>query len=276
MSRFPEAHAKSGVRWSGWTERGPIRPNNEDAFLGICFDGKEIRHLGRVGDELLGGNDFVFAVSDGMGGAKAGEYASRIATEKIAHLLPRSFRQSAAGLEAGFADVLEELFDQIHRALALMGASYEECSGMEATLSMTWLTPDWLYFGHIGDSRIYYLPVGENAVKQLTEDDTHVGWLFRQGKINEREARTHPRRNVLQKALGGANQFVAPQVGAVGCQSGDVFLLCSDGLVEGLYETHLAELLRGPGPADSARRLVEAALANGARDNVTALIVEVI
>jgi protein phosphatase len=220
--------------------------------------------------------DFAFAVSDGMGGAKAGEFASRITTEKIAHLLPRSFRQAAVGLEPGFTEVLEELFDQIHRALAWLGGSYLECAGMEATLSLCWFTPDWLYFGHIGDSRVYYIPARGHAVKQLTEDDTHVGWLLRQGQLNERQARCHPRRNVLQKALGGANQFVTPQAGRVGYERGDIFLLCTDGLMECLYNDHLRELLRGPGSDGGARRLVEAALANGARDNVTALVVEVI
>ena len=104
-----------------------------------------------------------------------------------------------------------------------------------------------MYFGHIGDSRIYYLPAREGGIKQLSHDDTHVGWLFRNGKFNEREARTHPRRNVLQKALGGGNQFVDPQVGAVGYEPGDLFLLCTDGLVEGLYNDHLVELLRAAG-----------------------------
>jgi PPM family protein phosphatase len=270
----------AGLRWSGWTDRGPFRPNNEDAFLGVCFDGREVHHLGRVGQAPSLSMDFAFAVSDGMGGAMAGEYASRITTEKIAVLLPRSFQQSATGLETGFADVLEELFDQIHRALAFLGSSYAECAGMEATLSLCWFTPGWLYFGHIGDSRIYYLPARENAIKQLSQDDTHVGWLLRQGQINEREARCHPRRNVLQKALGGSNQFVDPQVGAVACQAGDVFLLCTDGLVEGLQDQHLAEFLRAPvsagAEASAARRLVEASLAQGARDNVTALVVEVV
>jgi PPM family protein phosphatase len=270
----------AGLRWSGWTDRGPFRPNNEDAFLGVCFDGREIHHLGRVGQAPSHSMDFAFAVSDGMGGAKAGEYASRITTEKIALLLPRSFQQSAAGLEAGFADVLEELFDQIHRALSFLGGSYAECAGMEATLSLCWFTPGWLYFGHIGDSRIYYLPARENGIKQLSQDDTHVGWLLRQGQINEREARCHPRRNVLQKALGGSNQFVDPQVGAVACQAGDIFLLCTDGLVEGLHDQHLAEFMRAPvsagDEASAARCLVEASLAQGARDNVTALVVEVV
>jgi PPM family protein phosphatase len=268
--------AGPSLRWSAWTDRGPFRPNNEDAFLGVCFDSREVHHLGKFGQAPSASMDFVFAVSDGMGGASAGEHASRIATEKIAHLLPRSFQQSAAGLEAGFADVLEELFDQIHRALAFLGASYQECAGMEATLSLCWFTPGWFYFGHIGDSRIYYLPARENTVKQLSHDDTHVGWLLRQGQINERQARSHPRRNVLQKALGGANQFVEPQVGAVGYEAGDILLLCTDGLVEGLYDQHLPELMRAPEPAVAARRLVEAALAQGARDNVTALLIAVV
>jgi protein phosphatase len=107
-------------------------------------------------------------------------------------------------------------------------------------------------------------------------DDTHVGWLLRQGQINEREARSHPRRNVLQKALGGGNQFVDPQVGAVGFETGDIFLLCTDGLVEGLYDHHLAELMRASESSSPARRLVEASIANGARDNATALVIEVI
>jgi protein phosphatase len=232
--------------------------------------------LGKFGEAPSHSMDFAFAVSDGMGGAKAGEHASRIATDKIAHLLPRSFGQSATGLATGFTEVLEELFDQIHRALALLGGSYQECAGMEATLSLCWFTPGWLYFGHIGDSRIYYLSARENAIKQLSHDDTHVGWLLRQGQINEREARSHPRRNVLQKALGGGNQFVDPQVGAVGFETGDIFLLCTDGLVEGLYDHHLAELMRASESSRPARRLVEASLSNGARDNVTALVIEVI
>jgi serine/threonine protein phosphatase PrpC len=93
------------------------------------------------------------------------------------------------------------------------------------------------------------------------DDDTHVGWLLRNGKISEREARTHPRRNVLQKALGGGNQFVDPQVGAVAYERGDIFLLCTDGLVEGLYDRQLVDLLRPDKTAgmvsDPAHVLVE-------------------
>lgn len=275
----PQAVATAqALKWSGCTDRGKVRPNNEDAFLGLQFDAHEVHHLGRIGEAPLRQMDFAFAVSDGMGGAKAGEFASRITVEKITRLLPRSFQQSASGLAAGFSDILSELFSEIHRALAYVGSSYEECHGMEATLSLCWFTPGWMYFGHIGDSRIYYLPAKGDVIKQLSHDDTHVGWLYRNGKINEREARTHPRRNVLQKSLGGSNQFVEPQVGAVGCEPGDIFLLCTDGLVDGLYDHALADLLR-QAPADKrtvAQRLVSAALETSGRDNTTALVIEVI
>lgn len=268
----------TGLQWFGWTDRGKVRKNNEDSFLGLRFDARDVHHLGKHGEASTQNMDFAFAVSDGMGGALAGEFASKIAVEKITRLLPRSFQQSAAGLNAGFPDVLTELFAQTHKALVYVGNSYDECEGMEATLSLCWLTPGWMYFGHIGDSRIYYLPAREAAIKQLSQDDTHVGWLFRTGQINEREARTHPRRNVLQKALGGSNQFVDPQVGAVGCEPGDIFLLCTDGLTEGLYNHHLVDLLRSADftgtSSNPAKVLVDEAVKNDGRDNTTALIIK--
>lgn len=249
--------------------------------MGLRFDAKELHHLGKLGEASIVEMDFAFGVSDGMGGARAGEYASRIAIDKIAKLLPRSFQQSAVGLETGFADVLEELFDQIHKALTFVGDSYEECSGMETTLSLCWFTPGWMYFGHIGDSRVYSLPRAADGIKQLSHDDTHVGWLFMNGKLNEREARNHPRRKVLQKALGGGNQFVSPQVGAVSYEPGDTFLLCTDGLIEGLYNSHLTEILRTETPHNEAngspaRRLVEAAVEKDGSDNTTALVIHVV
>jgi len=280
MDHHRQAQASRGLQWFGKTDRGRVRPNNEDAFLGLQFDPREVHHLGAAGEGRTGNLDFAFAVSDGMGGALAGEHASRIAVQKITTLLPRCYLQSAAGLEVGFPDVLQELFGEVHLELARLGRSYEECAGMEATLTLCWFTPWRMYFGHIGDSRIYYLPASAGTIRQLTHDDTHVGWLLRNGKINERQARSHPRRNVLQKALGGGNQFVDPQVGAVAYQTGDIFLLCTDGLVEGLYDTHLVELLRSPEASqletNLAEKLVEESLARNGRDNITALVVRVV
>ena len=267
------------VNWSGHTDRGKVRPNNEDAFLALRFDAKEVHQLGKSGETSTAKTDFAFAVSDGMGGALAGEYASRIAVEKIKTLLPRSFKQSATGFITDYDDVVTELFGEVHKALVYLGASYEECAGMEATLTLCWFTPGWMHFGHIGDSRLYYLPAEEDTLKQLTHDDTHVAWLLRNGKINEREARTHPRRSVLQKALGGGNQFVDPQLGAVGYESGDIFVLCTDGLVDGLYDHHLVEILQESksrqSRADRAQRLVKEGVEKSGRDNTTALVIEI-
>ncbi|HTB63667.1 MAG TPA: protein phosphatase 2C domain-containing protein [Opitutales bacterium] len=265
--------------WSGRTDLGKVRKNNEDAFLGLQFDAQEVHFLGKFGEASMHHADLAFAVCDGMGGAKAGEIASRIAVEKITALLPREYRHSAVGLPTGVDDVLEELFGEIHRALVKLGASYEECKGMETTLSLCWFTREKMYYAHVGDSRVYYLPAREDKIKQLSQDDTHVGWLFRRGMLNEREARMHPRRNVLQKALGGSNQFVQPQVGAVAYEPGDIFMLCSDGLVEGLYDHQVTDILRattplGPSP-EVASRLVDASLEQDGRDNTTALVIRV-
>ncbi len=264
------------VHWSGITDRGRIRKNNEDAFLALAIDGHGVHHLGKIGEATLACSDFIFAVSDGMGGANAGEFASRIAVDRITRLMARSFRVSAQGLNSGFSDILAELVAQIHQDLVNLGNSYEECSGMGATLSLGWLTPGWLYFAHVGDSRIYYLP-GTGGLKQLTHDHTHVGWQRRTGRINEREARTHPGRNSLQQALGAGHQIVDPQIGAVAVQPGDRFLFCTDGLVDGLWDRRIEEAIRQPEPARAAlppaKRLVEEAVQDS-RDNVTAVVVE--
>ncbi len=276
---FPNQTA-ARLQWSARTDRGTVRPNNEDAFLGLQFDGREVHRLGAIGEGLTGHMDYAFAVSDGMGGARAGEHASRIAVEKITTLLPRCYRQSAVGLEVGFEDVMEEIFTDVHSALVYVGGSYEECVGMAATLSLCWFTPGRMYFGHVGDSRIYYLPAGAKVLQQISHDDTHVGWLLRTGKINEREARSHPRRKLLQKALGGGNQFVNPQVGAVAYGPGDLFLLCTDGLVESMFDSELADFLAGlAGVGDdptAAQRLVSAAVSSNGSDNTTALIIRVL
>jgi serine/threonine protein phosphatase PrpC len=274
----PTPPPSAEVHWSGMTHVGRVRPNNEDAFLALTFDGHEVRYLGKIGHASLQGADFVFAVSDGMGGAKSGEFASRITVDRITRLMPRTFRLAAAGMNTGSADLLNELILSIHNDLLKLGYSYEECAGMGATLSLGWFTPEWMYFAHIGDSRIYYLPA-EGGITQLTHDHSHVGWLRRQGKINEREARTHPRRNALQQVLGAGHQFVDPHIGAVGYRPGDRFLFCSDGLIDGLWDHHLEELLRTPSAERAshppAQRLVEEAIERSGRDNTTAVVVEI-
>ena len=141
------------LHWSGCSDVGRFRQNNEDAFLGLQFDAQEVFRLGKFGTGATADNDYAFAVCDGMGGAKAGEFASNIAVEKITRLLPQTFRKISAD-EPKATAVLNELFSQIHRALVYLGGSYEEIEGMQTTMSLGWFSPGKMIFGHIGDSRI--------------------------------------------------------------------------------------------------------------------------
>ena len=262
------------IGWSGMSDRGRFRANNEDAFLALTFDGHQAHYLGKTGEAPMAGADFVFAVSDGMGGARSGEFASRIALEKIIWLMPQGFLLSAGGMNGGFEALLAELFATIHQDLITMGKNYEECAGMGATLSLCWFKPGWMYFAHIGDSRIYYLP-DAGRLRQLTDDHSHVGWLRRAGRLNERQARNHPRRNALQQALGAGHQYLQPHIGAVACRPGDRFLVCSDGLIDGLWDRRIEEVLQtAPPAAKLAGSLVEEAVASSGRDNATAIVIE--
>ena len=267
------------LRWSAMTHRGRVRSNNEDAFLAMTLDGHGVRYRGKEGEMTEPGPDYIFAVSDGMGGERAGEFASRVTVDQVTKLLPKSFRIGALGLSGGCVDLLGELFTTIHRELISLGRSYDECQGMGATLSLCWFTPEWMYFCHIGDTRIYYLPA-DGGLTQLTHDHSHVGWLRRTGQINEREARNHPRKNSLQQALGADHQFVDPQVGSVGFVPGDRFLICSDGLIDGLWDRNLEELIRSPSLPQSAStpapRLIGESLEVSGRDNLTAVVIEVL
>jgi len=275
LGNSDEGPPPSLIQWSGLTEIGHVRQNNEDTFLALKFDGREVYYLGKVGESSSANNDFAFAVSDGMGGANSGEFASRITKDKITQLMPKGFRNAAPGSASGYEATLLTLFREIHTDLISLGQSYDECRGMGTTLSLAWFTPGWMYFGHIGDSRIYHFPPGSGLV-QLTHDHGHVGWLRRQGRLTEREARAHPMRNALHQSLGAEHQFIEPQVGIHPTTPGDRFLLCSDGLIEGLWDHHLDEIVRGTDSRDAAQSLVKAALERAGRDNITALVVEVL
>ena len=267
------------LKWWGMTHVGRYRKNNEDAFLAVVFDAAQANYLGKTGEADFTLGDFVFAVSDGMGGANAGEFASRIAVDKITELLPRSYRLAQRGMHAGKSDIIHELFPRIHDEIREMSRNYEEVRGMGATLTLAWFSPDWMFFGHVGDSRIYYLPKG-GGMKQITHDHSYVGSLFRKGKINEREARNHPQKHEIEQALGANLESVDPQVGSVGYEPGDRFLLCTDGLCDGLWDNGLQKILRTPMPwltkYAPAEALVRESLSESGRDNLTAVVVEIL
>lgn len=266
------------LRWSGRTHPGRFRTSNEDAFLALRFDFRETQLLGKDGELPVGDWDYVFAVSDGMGGANAGEFASRIAVERISMMLPVSFRLAAAGLHNIALDMLSELFSGIDEAMREMGQHYEECAGMGATLSLCWFGPRRMLFAHIGDSRIYYLPANQPLI-QISRDHCRIWRLMKSGKIGFHEYLNHPERHVLEQALGGRSQTMDPQIGVVEYAPGDAFVLCTDGVSNGVFERRFETLWRNP-PASlaelpTAERYIVDGLDAGGRDNLTAITVEV-
>ncbi len=267
------------LKWSAATDIGKYRPNNEDQFVTMAFNIEELSYLAREGEVHFGDFDYVFAVSDGMGGEKSGEFASRFAIDNITRLLSRRFALTLAQTKVGIHGCIDELFQGIHRQLTQLGESYDAAKNMGATLSMLWYVQGRFYFGHIGDSRIYHLPKS-GGLRQITEDHTYVGWLRRQGQINEREARYHPRKNVLAQSLGSGNQFIKPQIGELICERGDRLLICSDGVIEGLWDRGIAELLNEPpepmAMLNTAQRIVRFAVDESGRDNTTAVVLEII
>jgi serine/threonine protein phosphatase PrpC/predicted Ser/Thr protein kinase len=269
------------LKWSGYTDRGKYRPNNEDSLMTVAFNHGDFIYLGREGAAHTGDFDYVFAVSDGMGGERSGEYASRFALENITKLLPRRYELSLVHNRSGIKECLKDLFLGTHMQLTALGRHYDEGRNMGATLSMLWYVAGWFYFGHIGDSRIYHIPQG-GKLRQLTQDHTYVGWLRSRGELNEREARYHPRKNVLTQSLGSGNQFVNPQIGELKAEAGDRYLLCTDGVTEGLWDRALQDILDEAAnhPTDvnasAAVKIVRTAVDENGRDNATAIVIEVV
>lgn len=262
--------------WSALTDVGRFRKDNQDAFLALRLNEEGVQRLGKIGDADFSQGDYMFAVSDGMGGANAGDFASRVAVDTITRLFPQHYLALNDAQEVDFEALLSQLFEEIHAQLTHLGFCYPELRGMGATLSLAWFRREKLYFAHVGDSRIYHLPA-DGGIQQLSVDHTHVGWLSREGKLTEQQARVHPGRNSLQQVLGGKNQNLSPQFGCFDYSAGDVFLLCSDGLVEGLWDRGMDRLIRRPSPliqGNPAERLVSEAVATDGTDNTTAVVVE--
>jgi PPM family protein phosphatase len=268
----------STIHWSGMTHPGRFRSNNEDAFLGLILYDQEAHYLGKEGFHPLDAHQYVFAVSDGMGGANAGDFASKIALQSILRRLPIAMHKTGTDTSEKRQQVLLNIFHDIHDEINSKGRWYEECRGMGATLSLCWIRPDGLTIGHVGDSRIYLIPSGQ-SIRQLSEDHSAVGRMQREGKLNEREAKNHPERHILDQSLGGMIRSLKPQVAHFDLNPGDHLVLCSDGICDGLYDRSIESNLVRPAPnikdLRPSERLVKEALFSSGRDNLTAVVLRI-
>ncbi len=202
----------------------------------------------------------VFVVADGMGGAQAGEVASRIAAEAFDRDLP-----------AGPEDALREVFEFANREIHEHAARDEAHAGMGTTLTAAIVAPEReeVAIGHVGDSRAYLLR--GSTLERLTQDHSLVEELRRKGQLTDEQAEEHPQRSIITRALGPEAE-VEPDVRTVQARPGDVYLICSDGLTTMLGEERITQILRSATSLDAAvRALVDEANRAGGRDNITAV-----
>jgi protein phosphatase len=263
------------LHWSSLTHSGSRKARNDDSLITFASGPKGAEILPAIGSHSLAAHDLVFAVSDGMGGGNAGDLASSSMLERMAEIIPETFKAAAAGLFPDCLTHLEDAIRSVHEHINAAAAGREDLRGMAATLALAWFTPENLYLANVGDSRIYRSRGGK--LSQLTRDHTSAWGQWQRGEISEIQYRNHPRRSALYEVVGGGHPGVCPHFAAVSYQPGDRFLICSDGLIDGVWERHIADALAAC-PEDSSvtvQTLAERAILNAGTDDTTLIVVAI-
>lgn len=237
----------------GLTDNGLSREYNQDSLF-----------VSKI-DELP-----LFIVADGMGGHNAGEIASGIAVETI----KKKFIEVRETLHSKekIVDTIKEAVLEANQKIYLKGLTTPECSGMGTTLTMSYIFHNKIYIGHIGDSRAYY--ISDRGIKQITEDDSLVNELIKNGSITAEEATHHPQRNVITKALGTSID-IEVDIQSIKYKEGDVLIICSDGLSNMVKEDKIFDVIKSEEDIFLAcESLVNIAKKNGGTDNITLIIIK--
>jgi serine/threonine protein phosphatase PrpC len=227
------------------TDKGVVRPDNEDALL--------------VSLPLV-------AVADGVGGHNAGEVASGLAVDVLSEWKPKIAKRGGRRLRNAALDANQRIYTRAQEDSTLLG--------MATTLTAAWIDAGTCTIAQVGDSRAYL--VRDGSLQQLTEDQSVVAALVREGRITAEEAYTHPWRNRVLQALGHQEEVVV-QMLSVDLQIGDRILLASDGLTDVLSSATIQAVLRLNTPGEMrCRWLVRLAKAAGSTDNITVALVDVV
>lgn len=238
----------------GITDKGSVRQQNQDGF-----------YLDVPSERLAVG-----VVCDGMGGANAGNVASLLAVETFVEALQSYSTEDAEDPSVLLAQAAEKANSAVfHRA-----AVEPDCRGMGTTMVAVMVAERCAYLLNIGDSRAYHITGG--GIEQITRDHSLVGDMVARGQITADEARSHPRKNLITRALG-SEAHIRADLYKRELESGDYLLLCSDGLSNLLTDQELLfEVLHGGAAEECCQRLLDAALSRGAPDNVTAVLFEIV
>jgi PPM family protein phosphatase len=266
------------VQAFGVTDKGRVRPTNEDQFL-IAELTKSMRVWQtslpepalQVGEERA----HLFLVADGMGGHRAGERASALAVTAIEQFALNRFKWFFEADSAGAQKILAQFqsaFRQADVSILDEAAEHPELAGMGTTVTMAFHLGAQLCVVHVGDSRAYVYRAGQ--LEQLTQDHTVTADLVRRGVLRQDQVADHRLRHVITNVVGGEEVGVHVEAQAFEVQAGDWLLLCSDGLTEMVNNEAIAATLAADAtPEDAAKKLLALADEAGGRDNITVLLV---
>lgn len=210
----------------------------------------------------------LFILADGMGGYTGGEIASKLATLSVKEYINKEFDVIKKDAES-IIDLIKRAIEKANKDIYIEGQQKEELKQMGTTLEVCLIYNNRIYIGHIGDSRIYR--IRKHIIRKLTNDHSYVETLVKDGKITKEEAKTHPKKNMLMKALG-CTEYIEPDIFVRGFLKEDILLMASDGLTNMIEEQEIFNIVTSnrENPQDI---LIQRANELGGYDNITALIV---
>lgn len=265
----------TNFQWKASSISGNKKPENDDAWLIFSAGMNGSSTLPPSGKFTNENKDIIFAVSDGMGGGNAGHLASNLILSNLSNIIPSTFKAAAQGFRPDYLEQLEIAIEKTHIAINNAGKSNPKHKGMGATLTLAWFTPENLYLAHVGDSRFYLHRNGKTA--QLSEDHSFIWKKLHRQEISEYQYRNHPRKAALYQAIGGAHRTVKPQIAAIPYQQGDQFIICSDGIIDGVWEKHIhaAFLNNHSTPESIHNNLIARAIENDGSDDTTLIALSI-
>jgi protein phosphatase len=263
------------VRSYGLTDRGQVRPRNEDQFL-IAELAKtmRIRHTSLPEPSLRYGHarGYLFLVADGVGGQRGGEQASALAVGTVEDFALNAldwFSRLEGAEPQSVASELAAALAQADARISREATHHPELRGMGTTVTMAYSLGSLLFVLHVGDSRCYLLRDG--VLLQLTHDHTLVEQMVRAGHLLPEQAARHQLRHIITNVVGGDKLGIDAEVRTLGLHAGDDLLLCSDGLTEMVPDDHIRRALADGDPRAACERLVREANDSGGPDNITVI-----
>ena len=232
------------------TDTGILREMNQDYYF--------------ASDTPVGNLPNLYIVADGMGGHKAGEYASRYTIDRVVASVSRSPGEEPVV-------ILQEAIKKANELLIVESREDEAKHGMGTTIVAATIYDHHMYVANVGDSRLYVISGG---IRQITKDHSLVEEMVRMGEMDESEARQHPDKNIITRAIG-ATENVAVDFFEVDLEEDDFILMCSDGLTNMVSNEEILRVIREPITLESkVHTLVNTANRNGGRDNITVVLIK--